>query len=264
MGLALPRAEPSKRVSLAGQMLDSFVDTFQELYGPENMSMCIHLLHHLPSDVRRFGPLQNHWMFLFESLGGVLKAMTGKTTTYNVAQRMINVISLQICLPILIKTLPKELPTQIRELFPHASNNNLNGLRGASSPVVPPILIAQIDKPDLVMTVSAPRCYFDGEEYHSTLWKFGDKSSSMYIQTDLNDFYLIHRFYGNQEASVFYAEVTRLQHHPNNPHSKIPFQKFYRVMPDNSNTMFLDLTTIKTKCSVKHEESEISIIPLLS
>lgn len=60
--------------------LEQFVNDFQTLYGKKNMTMNIHLLKHIPNNIRNFGPLWTHSAFPFESFNSVLLSfVTGKT-----------------------------------------------------------------------------------------------------------------------------------------------------------------------------------------
>lgn len=47
--------------------LDNFVKSFEELYGPHNVTMNLHLLRHISESVRNSGPLWSNSAFTFES-----------------------------------------------------------------------------------------------------------------------------------------------------------------------------------------------------
>lgn len=53
-------------------MLANFADSFQDLYGQENVTMNIHLLRHMANSVRQLGPLWSQSAFGFETNNGVL------------------------------------------------------------------------------------------------------------------------------------------------------------------------------------------------
>ena len=54
------------------QNLKTFVQDFQKLYGRDCMVYNIHLLLHLVDAVRKFGPLHNYSLFVYENFNGVL------------------------------------------------------------------------------------------------------------------------------------------------------------------------------------------------
>jgi len=60
-------------INEATRYLLQFTNIFQEIYGPRNMRFNVHVLLHLPSAVRKWGPLQFHSTMPFESLNKRLK-----------------------------------------------------------------------------------------------------------------------------------------------------------------------------------------------
>lgn len=62
------------------KMLKTFVANHQKLFGKEHMVMNIHLLKHVPEDVRSLGPLWCHSAFAFERNNGVLLKKVNGTT----------------------------------------------------------------------------------------------------------------------------------------------------------------------------------------
>ena len=54
-------------VDYAEQLLQEFVKSFQNLYGPQFVSYNIHNMLHLANDVRKFDTLENFSAFEFES-----------------------------------------------------------------------------------------------------------------------------------------------------------------------------------------------------
>ena len=60
-------------INEAERCLVDFVTRFQHRYGPENMLFNVHMLLHLPRAVRKWGGLQIHSTFPFESLNGKFK-----------------------------------------------------------------------------------------------------------------------------------------------------------------------------------------------
>lgn len=63
----------------AQSVLTEYVARFEFLYGAKNMSSNIHLLLHLPDNVRKFGPLWVTSCMTFENLNGVLKSFVHGT-----------------------------------------------------------------------------------------------------------------------------------------------------------------------------------------
>jgi len=63
---------------LARQLLDSFVEHFESIYGRHLISHNIHGLLHLCDDYAKFGPLDQCSTFPFENYMGVLKNMIRK------------------------------------------------------------------------------------------------------------------------------------------------------------------------------------------
>jgi hypothetical protein len=65
-------------IDRAERILTSFVEQFQNLYGLNRMTFNIHALLHLAEYVRKFGPLHNYSLFVFENFNGILnKCITG-------------------------------------------------------------------------------------------------------------------------------------------------------------------------------------------
>lgn len=58
----------------AKRALNEYVSRFEVLYGRKNLVCNVHLLLHLPEEVRKFGPLWTMSCFPFENLNGVLKS----------------------------------------------------------------------------------------------------------------------------------------------------------------------------------------------
>ena len=61
-------------IALARQLLTEYVFRFEYLYGRKYMTCNIHMLLHLPDDVKKFGPLWAISCFPFENLNGILKS----------------------------------------------------------------------------------------------------------------------------------------------------------------------------------------------
>lgn len=59
-------------IDMAEQALHKFVLDFERLYGPVNVSFNVHLLIHLTTSVRNWGPLWATSTFPFESFNGTL------------------------------------------------------------------------------------------------------------------------------------------------------------------------------------------------
>lgn len=67
----LDKSEISKNeIDHAGQMLEKFVDDFERFYGPDSITMNIHILRHYAHNVLNGGPLWSQSMFGFESKMG--------------------------------------------------------------------------------------------------------------------------------------------------------------------------------------------------
>ena len=62
-------------IEKASQMLNEYVLQYAHLYGDRHMSMNLHLLLHLPTIVKRFGPLWVTSCFSFENMNGILKSL---------------------------------------------------------------------------------------------------------------------------------------------------------------------------------------------
>lgn len=59
--------------------LNKFVDSFEDIYGKENITMNVHLLRHLPNAVKKLGPLWANSAYGFEATNGVVvKSNTSK------------------------------------------------------------------------------------------------------------------------------------------------------------------------------------------
>ncbi|XP_052412533.1 uncharacterized protein LOC127957875 [Carassius gibelio] len=67
-------------VDMAEQALRKFVHNFEKLYGAGNVSFNVHLLMHLASSVRNWGPLWATSTFPFESFNGTLLKIFNGTT----------------------------------------------------------------------------------------------------------------------------------------------------------------------------------------
>ena len=63
-----------EKIIEAGRVLKEYVRRFEILYGKKHLSCNLHLLLHLPDNVRKFGPLWTTSCFAFENLNGVLKS----------------------------------------------------------------------------------------------------------------------------------------------------------------------------------------------
>ena len=63
-----------EKIIEAGRVLKGYVRGFEILYGKKHLSCNLHLLLHLPDNVRKFGPLWTTSCFAFENLNGVLKS----------------------------------------------------------------------------------------------------------------------------------------------------------------------------------------------
>ena len=67
------------QVLVAERMLQDYYIMLPELYGPKCCTLNAHLLTHLTSYVRRWGPLWTHSLFGFESMNGHLTSMIHST-----------------------------------------------------------------------------------------------------------------------------------------------------------------------------------------
>lgn len=67
-------------VSQACQMLVSFCNEFEDIYGPGAVTMNVHLLKHYYDVIMQCGPLWSYWMFGFENQIGTLKSLVNGTT----------------------------------------------------------------------------------------------------------------------------------------------------------------------------------------
>lgn len=65
-------------IDLAEQKLHKFVIDYEMLYGKHNVTMNIHLLHHIANSVRNLGPLWAQSTFAFESNNGFLAKTRGR------------------------------------------------------------------------------------------------------------------------------------------------------------------------------------------
>lgn len=54
--------------------LDNFIKGVEELYGLKHASYCVHLLAHLPTSVKNWGPLWTHSAFIYEDYNQTLKS----------------------------------------------------------------------------------------------------------------------------------------------------------------------------------------------
>lgn len=59
-------------VERGDELLLSFCETFESLYGKEHCTINMHLHAHLADCIRDFGPVYSFWLFSFERLNGIL------------------------------------------------------------------------------------------------------------------------------------------------------------------------------------------------
>lgn len=73
-------------IEQASIRLNTFVDTYEDLYGKNNVTMNLHLIRHLTTVVRKLGPLWVHSAFAFESNNGVV--VSANTSKTNILQQL--------------------------------------------------------------------------------------------------------------------------------------------------------------------------------
>lgn len=61
-----------ENIGIAESRLKKFADKFEDFYGKHNVTMNVHLLHHLANSVRHLGPLWAQSAFAFETNNGVI------------------------------------------------------------------------------------------------------------------------------------------------------------------------------------------------
>lgn len=67
-------------INQAGEMLTTFADRFEEIYGKETVTMNVHILRHYAETVKNCGPIWAYSMFSFEKkMGFVTKAVKNST-----------------------------------------------------------------------------------------------------------------------------------------------------------------------------------------
>lgn len=59
-------------IDQAQEKLNIFVDSFEDLYGKDNVTMNLHLIRHLPMAVRNLGPLWAQSAYAFEAHNGIV------------------------------------------------------------------------------------------------------------------------------------------------------------------------------------------------
>lgn len=79
-----------KYIRIAEQLFEMFVETFPEIYGPENVTYTVHNITHVIADVKRFGTLDAYSAFPFESMLGQIKSLlrSGNKPLQQVAKRI--------------------------------------------------------------------------------------------------------------------------------------------------------------------------------
>lgn len=82
-----------KYVSIARVLFVQFVERFSEIYGDERYTHNLHALIHVVDDVERYGVLDKHSAFRYETNLGVLKSLlrSGHKPLEQVAKRLIDV-----------------------------------------------------------------------------------------------------------------------------------------------------------------------------
>jgi len=80
MHTLLHDAIKANHVDMAERALRKFVRNFEKLYGAKNVSFNVHLLMHLATSVRNWGPLWATSTFPFESINGTLLKFFNGTT----------------------------------------------------------------------------------------------------------------------------------------------------------------------------------------
>lgn len=63
----------NEQIDEAHRVLEGYVSRFEYLYGLRHMTCNLHLIRHLPDDVRKFGPIYFLSCYPFENLNGILK-----------------------------------------------------------------------------------------------------------------------------------------------------------------------------------------------
>lgn len=76
----LKPALSEREIEHAGNMMNTFSNQFEDLYGEEAVTMNIHLLRHYAINVRQSGPMWAHSMFGFEKNIGVLSKGVANST----------------------------------------------------------------------------------------------------------------------------------------------------------------------------------------
>ncbi len=173
-------------LEVAQVKINQFVEQFQDAnyYGLHNAKMTIHLLIHVPSDVRRFGKLPNYWMFMSESLQGSLKSLI-HGTTYNVIQRL--------CTVVIYIFSKYSIRRNLR--IDEEEDDIPEGMIGT-------IVLKNPDPPSHAnLILQGARCVYNERVYHSVIWRNGT-SKNIFMKDSLNNFYKIMRFLkGNTEIS---------------------------------------------------------------
>lgn len=91
-----------EELEYAKEMLQNFYSKYEDLYGLKNVTMCVHLLGHLPSYVSFWGPLWTFSAFPFESMNRHLKHLFhgNRDMSHNLATSF----SMLQSLPVLLQT----------------------------------------------------------------------------------------------------------------------------------------------------------------
>jgi hypothetical protein len=253
-----PNADIDAVLLEAEQNVRNYVFKFPELYGEENCYFCVHYLIHVIADVRKYGWMSNHWMFLFEGLNGFMVGQVPQTANNivpNIAEKFKMITNIAILreslgpLPRSMKDLPSCQP-----LFFETATSNANAILGKLEYCDVQIVIGLRT---LSFVESGKRIRFSNEEYHSMLWKQGNNSSSMYVriaQTDGSEFARIERFYKAQ-SGLFYAEVTLIA-------AVEPTYRGLRRIEFRPNRCYLNMKLVKSKIALCKQMNNLYIIPL--
>lgn len=94
--------------NVAKVLLKQFVDKFGEIYGNERYTYNIHSLIHIVDDVLKYGVLDTHSAFKYETNLGILKNLlrSGNLPLEQVAKRLMERQYMQMC----ISDTPKQFP----------------------------------------------------------------------------------------------------------------------------------------------------------
>ncbi|KAK3923587.1 Snake venom metalloproteinase BpirMP [Frankliniella fusca] len=217
VALLMQNSVSKSELGYASRYLLKFVTEIDQLYGPQHVTISVHLLTHLSASVRDFGQPWTHSAFVFESFNHDIKQFVKSS----------NGVALQICQGVQLKVALKNLEECVKNDMTSSQKDFLQKLKTSNHSLVSPHLViggaALLGQPKTISLTANTirflqiggvdcelkssicvydRCVLNGELYHSINYSRDTRQCNYITLLETGEVFCVEYFLVAQDCFV--------------------------------------------------------------